>query len=163
MSKIRWFMYSVYLAVLAGFAVLSRRAVLIDQQLRAETYNAIPGLISSMIIFIFIGMLLGFEKLLQEVKKEGSWRIDLPKAILLGIPSMYFAFGLFIYVCPIEFIRRVFGYPIEFFIRGDFNFLPVFQIFFGYFAVTSFIKCPKPLHDSDETVCSGIQSETSVL
>lgn len=98
-------------------------------------------MIWSTIIFILLGTLLGLEKLLLEMRTEGKWRINLPKVILLGIPSLYFSFGIVVmYYCPIAFIQQTLGYPIQFFLQSEFNFLSIFQIILGYIIVTSFIK-----------------------
>ncbi len=53
--------------------------------------------IISIVFYISIGLLLGLEHVVQETNKMGSWRINIAKLVLLGIPSLYFSFDVFIY------------------------------------------------------------------
>lgn len=91
-----------------------------------------------MIIFIVLGILLGLDRVILEMRKENRWRINLPKVIFLGLPSLYFSVGTFIsFFCPIVFIQVNLCYPLSF-LKG--NFISVFQIILGYIICTSFIK-----------------------
>ena len=87
-----------------------------------------------MIIGIILGILLGLERLVLERKKEGNWKVNLPKLILLGVPFLYLSLGAFLY-----FFCQMINYPIRFFMV-EINYLPIFQMIFGYVICTSFIK-----------------------
>lgn len=103
------------------------------------TNNPFLIFLGSIIIFIVLGLLLGLERLVAEMRKEGKWGINLPKIIFLGIPSLYFSIGTFIYYyCPIVFVQVTLCYPLRFFLQG--NFISVFQMILGYTICTSFIK-----------------------
>ena len=99
-----------------------------------------PYLLWSTVIFVVLGALLGLEKFIMERGKEGHWEVNLPKAIFLGIPLLYLAFGFFLNYCPLEFVNQTLTYPLRFFLMSDSNFLAIFQIIFGYVVVTSFDK-----------------------
>lgn len=44
-----------------------------------------------LIFFGGIGMVLGLDKFLSELTKEGKWKFDITKLIILGIPSLIFS------------------------------------------------------------------------
>lgn len=85
-------------------------------------------------------LLLGLESFLLEKRKNRKWKINLPKLLFLGILALYFSIGIFIYYSPIDFIRETLGYPYLLFSKSNINFIPIFQIIFGYIISTSFIK-----------------------
>lgn len=140
MKKNKWLFYFLYTAILISYITISNKMLIFLNEQRARTYDIFPLMIWSTIIFILLGALIGLEKFMLEVRKEGLWKVNLPKIILLGIPSLYFAFGLALYYLPIKFVQQFFVYPIQFFLQGNFNFLSVFQMIFGYVIITSFIK-----------------------
>jgi hypothetical protein len=110
-----------------------------DKQMEM-TYSPFPSMLWSMIIFIVLGLLLGLETFLLETRKEGTWRVNLPKIILLGVPTLYFSLGIFIMYLPLSFIQQTLSYPLQFFLEGSTHFLSIFQVIFGYIVITSFTK-----------------------
>jgi hypothetical protein len=102
--------------------------------------RVINPVIISIVFYIIIGLLLGLEHVIQEIKKIGSWRINIAKLVLLGIPSLYFSFGVFIYFAIGKFLPNVFTYPIAKLISSKIEFLSVFQIILGYSIISSFYK-----------------------
>jgi len=111
--------------------------------IRICKYNALPFLTLSLVIFTLIGFLLGLEKLILEIRKEGSWRINLPKVVFIGIPSLYFSIGLLDYYSKIFFISEVLSYPIRILINYNPNFISIFQVIFGYVISSCFVKIEK--------------------
>lgn len=95
--------------------------------------------IISIIFHIIIGLLLRLEHLLLEIKKSGSWRVNVAKLVLLGIPSLYFSFGIFIYFGLGKFLPSVLTHPIAILI-SKIDFLAIFQIILGYSLISSFYK-----------------------
>jgi hypothetical protein len=93
--------------------------------------------IIAIIFYISIGLLLGLDHMILETKKIGSWRINIAKLVLLGIPSLYFSFGVFIYFGIGKYLPNVFTYPIAM-LMSNAKFLSVFQIILGYSIVSSF-------------------------
>lgn len=99
--------------------------------------------LQNIIMIIFyggIGMVLGLEHLIQEIKKEGTWVINLPKLTFIGIPSLYFSFALCIYYSNNQFVHNIIAYPIGILITNSTTFLSVFQLILGYSIITSFYK-----------------------
>ncbi|MCM1988464.1 hypothetical protein [Oceanirhabdus seepicola] len=92
-----------------------------------------------------IGLFFGLEHLLSEIKKKGKWMINWPKIIFMGIPSLYFSFGIAIYYMDTPIIRDVIAYPIVVLLRNGSVFMPVFQMTLGYSIITSFYKDNKNL------------------
>ena len=138
MKKYNWLSHCLYAVVLICYIAFGNNILIFLNEQRQTTYKMLPFLLGSMIIFIVLGVLLGLDKLILEMRKEGNWRLNLPKVIFLGLPSLYFSIGVFITFIPIGFIQQTIGYPIRFFLTG--NFISVFQIILGYTICTSFIK-----------------------
>jgi len=103
---------------------------------------SISLVIEAFVFFVFyisIGLLIGLEHLIQEIRKTGSWRINIAKLVLLGIPSLYFSCGNSIYFGLGKFLPNVITYPIAMLI-GNNNLLSIFQIVLGYSIISSFYK-----------------------
>jgi len=96
-----------------------------------------------LMLFIFgaIGAALGFENLLIEAKKEGTWKINLYKLVILGVLSLYFSLTYIFYYCNIEFIRIILKYPAAYLLAHNTNiFIGMFQVILGYSIISSFHK-----------------------
>lgn len=130
---IKYFIYALFifcLIFLDGY--IARQQALYQK----ENFNlSITYLIISMFIKISIGLILGFEYIINEYKKEGSWNINLPKLIFLVIPSLYFSTSYFFY----EFNQSL-AYPIFLFMKNSFGFIYISQLIFGFSIITSFYK-----------------------
>jgi hypothetical protein len=87
-----------------------------------------------------IGLLLGLEHLIEEIKKVGMWKINIPKLIFITIPSLYFSLDIFLYYNRIEFVRNVLAYPIGILMSNSASITAVFQLILGYSIITSFYK-----------------------
>ena len=140
MKKDNWIWYSIYALVLSCYMIFSIKILMFLSKQMAITFNGLPLMIWPMIIFIVFGLLLGLDKLLMERRKEGIWKVNLPKFLLLGIPLLYFSIGEFIFYCPIDFIRKALSYLIILILKSDINVIPVFQVVLGFVISTSFIK-----------------------
>ncbi|WP_261856880.1 hypothetical protein [Clostridium folliculivorans] len=138
MKKNNWGAYFVYAVVFFCYIVLSNKLLISVDKEKQMTFQVMPLILWSMFIFILLGLLLGLEKLILESKKDGRWKINLPKLIFLGIPSLYFSLGILIYYSPS--ISQVLSYPIQFFLQNNIDFFSVFQVIFGYVISSSFIK-----------------------
>ncbi|MFT8351264.1 hypothetical protein [Clostridium saccharoperbutylacetonicum] len=94
-----------------------------------------------MSINVAIGLALGMEHLINEIKKEGTWKPNLPKIILMGIPSLYFSFAYLVGYCNNEFLQKtILFYPITNLFNYDSSFISVSQIILGYIIITSFYR-----------------------
>lgn len=95
MKSKAWLKYSAYILIIFGLIFLECYVNPASEegyyrQNVAPYYYLIP-----VVINIGIGFLLGLDHFFNERKKSGSWKINLPKIILMGIPSLYFAFPVF--------------------------------------------------------------------
>lgn len=142
-----WLKYLIYLLLILGLIYIDGYLKVQENIYQEETYglNYIYFVIS---IFtkISIGSLLGLEYLVDEMQKEGSWKINLPKMLFLVLPSLYFSISYFAFYFFIENpFYQVITYPIFIFIKNDLDFVYIFQLMLGYFLITSFFKESKDL------------------
>ncbi|RII36139.1 hypothetical protein D2A34_01835 [Clostridium chromiireducens] len=135
MRKNNWLMYSIYSIVLLCYIIFSSKILIYEKEQFQRTFNNVPLIIWSIVIFIVLGLLLGLEKFLSEKKKDGRWKVNLSRLVLLGIPSLYFSLGIMILSIPITFVR----YPILYLLKYE-DILSIFQVILGYIIITSFIK-----------------------
>ncbi|MCB2356765.1 hypothetical protein [Clostridium estertheticum] len=106
-----------------------------------ETYNTHPYLQNILMIIFYggIGLLLGLEHLIHEIKKEGTWIMNVPKFLLMGIPSLYFSLAVFIYYSNNQLVQNI-SYPIGILLTSNQSFIWVFPLILGYSIITSFYK-----------------------
>lgn len=91
MKNNNWLKYFLYAVVLICYIALSDKIIVfLNNQYYHFTINPFLSLVGRTIIYIIVGLLLGLESLLLQTRKEGKWRVNLPKVIFLGIPSLYF-------------------------------------------------------------------------
>ena len=140
MKKNHWLSYFLYSVILLSYIFFSNKLLLVVNEQTKNTFDYVPGLIWSTIISVVLGALLGVEKFILERRKEGHWEVNLPKAIFLGIPSLYLAFGYFLYYCPIIFVQQTLTYPVQLFLQSNPSIMSISQMIFGFVAVTSFMK-----------------------
>lgn len=48
-----------------------------------------PSALWRIVIFTLFGILIGLDYMIGEIKKEGTWKINLSKLIFIGLPSAY--------------------------------------------------------------------------
>lgn len=138
MRSKNWLKYFTYTLTIIAIMCLGQYVLVYLKRLRESSFNPYVYEIN-LITFIFcavIGFTIGLEYFLNEKKKEGRWSINLPKLLLMGLPSLYFSLYAFIFYAQVPFISR----PIEFFISGNMTLTPIFQLLFGYVVITSLYK-----------------------
>jgi hypothetical protein len=89
--------------------------------------------------FIFnmvIGLLIGIEHFIKEFNKAGTWKINLSKIVLLGLPSLYFSLTYHIACINNPFIQN----KLLRYVTLGTNFIPVFQIVLGNVLITCLYK-----------------------
>ena len=64
------------------------------------------------------------------------------------IPSLYFALALIIYYFNGPFTINILSYPLGILVRNQGQFIPVFQLIFGFTLTTSFYKKSKVVKDN---------------
>jgi len=107
--------------------------------------------IYGMVMCIAIGFLLGAEHLFTEIKKEGRWKINLPKIILLGVPALYICLAELRYI-PTHWWETVYNSPISVILhpwmaicmnRYYAEYITLIEVILGYVIITSFYKFRK--------------------
>ena len=108
-------------------------------------------MIYGMVMCIAIGLLLGGEQLFTEIKKEGKWKINLPKIILLGLPALYLSLADIVHM-PIHLLEDVYNSPFSVIFNPWIaiasntcytEYITLIQVILGYVVITSFYKCSK--------------------
>lgn len=150
MNKKSWLKFFIYILL-----------VLIILKLGNSIYKAIgvdgpdPFAYNILCIIIYgsIGVILGFECFLRELKKDGKWKVNIPKLILLGLPSLYFSMSTFIYLNGVlHTVMPFLSSPIVEAARGKMDVISIFQLILGYTIITGFYKTDiklKSIEDKD--------------
>lgn len=93
-----------------------------------------------MLINVGIGLLLGLEHLISEIRKDGTLKVNLHKIILMGLPSLYFSLTYFLGYSNNRFVQNILAYPIIKLLTYYSSFVFVFQLILGYDVIRSFYK-----------------------
>lgn len=140
MRRNAWLKYCVYILLLSVIIFLKEYITGYLEFTYKRTWGAGQSYILLITIpFIFnlmIGAFLGIEHFLVESKKAGTWKISLPKLILLGVPSLFFSLTYHIAGIDTSFVQNTLLRITTFGI----NFIPAFQIVLGYVLITCFYK-----------------------
>lgn len=158
-----WLKYLGYLLLFIGVIWLKSVAESVFQMDYSTTYK-FNHLLYAVIILttVIAGALLGLESLLKELKKEGRWRVNLPKIILLIIPSLICS--LFYIIAMIDNnITGIILYPIYNFFGMSDSFVTIFQITLGYSLITFMyketVKEPEGAVENNGYLCEGTNEE----
>lgn len=147
MKKNKWLKYLGYILLIVVLIYLDGHVGYKQKNYQEQTFNlSLSYFVISMIIKIGIGLLLGLEHISNEMKKEGSWKINLPKILLMVIPSLYFSMSyFFMYLYNDNLIYGILTYPASLFMRNGSGYIIIFQLLFGYLFITSFYKQNKDI------------------
>jgi len=137
-----WIKYLIYMCLILIVVFGGQHVFVVYKQNAEKAFNFRPYYENILMIIFYggIGFLLGLEHLIEEIKKEGVWQINIPKLVLMGIPSLYFSLYIFIYCSSNQFVQAVLGYPIGILSKDSASFIVVFQLILGYSIITSFYK-----------------------
>lgn len=85
--------YLIYLIIIVGLYYLgsSILAKHYEEVQITYTYNYLLITLVQLIFFGGIGVVLGLDKFLSELTREGKLKFDITKLIILGIPSLIFS------------------------------------------------------------------------
>jgi len=141
MKKKSWLKYFFIILIILFIVFGGQHVFDAIRQNEQETYNINPYLQNILIIIFYggIGLLLGLEHLIPEIRKEGTWVMNIPKLLLMGIPSLYFSLAVFIYYSSNQLVRNI-SYPIGILLNSNQGFIWVFPVILGYSIITSFYK-----------------------
>jgi hypothetical protein len=135
-----WIKYAIYILV---FIVLLFLKEYVTGKLE-YSYKRSWGANGSYILlitipFIFnlvIGLLMGIENFIKEINKAGTWKINLPKIILMGLPALFFSLTYHFACINNPFVQN----KLLRYVTIGTNFIPVFQIILGYVFITCLYK-----------------------
>ncbi|GAA0182129.1 hypothetical protein SH2C18_45620 [Clostridium sediminicola] len=139
-----WLKYLIYIVIIFVMIYIRNYVIgLYTAYFQREFRINLSLLTISMLITIGIGLLLGIEYFISEIKKEGLWKLNFPKIILLGVPSLYFSITQFAVYCKNQFWQNIIGFPWLKLQINSSSYVTLFQLIFGYVIITSFYKCNK--------------------
>ena len=137
MNRKIWLKYFVYIVLIFSLLYLKN---FIDVKFKYNNLRYLYTaylLMANYVINLFIGLILGLDNFIAEIKKEGSWKINLPKLLIIAIPSLYFSVSVMIYYMT----DTIFSVPAGMLIKnGNTSFMNIFQLILGYSIITSFYK-----------------------
>lgn len=147
MKKKDWVKYLAYILLIFGLLYLDSYILRQRAVYQKETFDVgLTYIVMSMIIKIGVGAVLGLDYIVNEIKKAGSWKINLPKMILMVIPSLYFSMSFFaMYQFVENAIYKKLTYPMFIFFENNSSFIIVSQLMLGYLSITSFYKQSKEI------------------
>lgn len=136
-----WLKYLIYL-ILICFLIVLREYVgkLFAAYFKQEFRINYCYLVINLLIGVGIGLFLGLEHFINEIRKEGTWKVNIPKLVLVALPSLYFALtNIWIYSGN-QFLQNVIAYPLLNFLGYGTGYVTLFQVILGYMVITSFYK-----------------------
>ena len=132
-----WLKYLVY-SVLIFLLIFLRENVVNEIEVYSKTRSPSKIIINIINILnvVVVGVLIGLEQFICEVKKDGRWKINLSKFILVGLPSLYLSFST-----VLIFTGSIISYPVLWIWQhGYSSYMPLFQLISGHVIITSFSK-----------------------
>lgn len=141
MAGKQWIKHFVYLVFLIMLVLIRLHFMKLAKAYSNETFRINYYFLSAVILTnISLGILLGVEHLINEMKAKGIWKINLPRLILLGAPSLYLSIANVAIYSQSTLVQYIFTYPLRIFLIYDTSILYIFQLIFGYIIITSFYK-----------------------
>jgi uncharacterized integral membrane protein len=133
-----WLKYLVYAIIVFVYIFFYAMINSHVSTLAKQTGNSRLFLILEPIGNSIFGVLIGFEHLINQKKKEGKWVFNIPRFVLLGIPSLFFSVFTSIYYSNIS---NLFPFMYRFPQIITFSYFYVLcQFLFGYVLITNFSK-----------------------
>jgi hypothetical protein len=153
-----WLKYLIYIVLIGVVIYLKGFLEIIYQKKMKETFNLevyVYMFVIMALTTVAVGVVLGLEYFLAQVKTSGKWKVNVPKIVLLGIPSLYISSFYILAFSVGEKASSFLVTPIFRLFRNTTSFIPIFQIVFGYVLITSFYKVGLQLNsknsgDSDD-------------
>lgn len=130
--------YLVYISVIIVVLTIIGLPLMWLHEECSRNYILINYYVAQFAAFMFLGILLGFcERFIYEYKKEGLWKVDVPRIIIGGVPIGCLAASYLIYYSNIlGFINNISSYMVN----TDLGQVVVAQVILGYIIITSFYK-----------------------
>jgi hypothetical protein len=137
-----WLKYLIYITIIIFIIVLKEyvQKLFSDAYYRYELGSIFFYVVISSFLGICIGLFLGLEHLFSELGKEGTWKINLPKLIIVGLPSLYISIANIWVFGGSKFLHNIIPYPLINLLRYGSGYVSLFQMILGYVIITSFFK-----------------------
>jgi hypothetical protein len=140
MGKKSWLKHIIYILLLSTLIFLKEYVTGKLEFIYKRSWGADVSyllVITMPFIFnLFIGFFLGIDHFLRESKKTGTWKINIPKILIIGLPSLFFSLTYLFGGINNQFVQNQL---LRYATLGT-NFIPVFQIVLGYVFITSLNK-----------------------
>ncbi|HEY5587949.1 MAG TPA: hypothetical protein VIK86_03225 [Candidatus Paceibacterota bacterium] len=138
-----WIKYLIYMCLILIVIFWGQHVFEVYKQNAEKNFSISPYYQNFLMIVFYgsVGLLLGLEHLICEIRKKGAWVVNLPKIVLMGIPSLYFSLAIIIYYNNLPFL----SFPLRGLIVSGANFINAFQVILGYSIITSFYKANKTI------------------
>lgn len=149
-----WLKYLIYIVLIGLFVYFNCFMEVAFRKKMSETFKVEAYIFVIMALTtVAVGVVLGSEYFLTQMKESGKWKVNIPKLVVLGIPSLYLS--AFYIIALSENAAPILVTPIFRLFHLTTSFIPLFQIVFGYVLITSFYKVGEQLNsknfeDSDE-------------
>lgn len=93
MKNNKWLRYIAYLLLIMilyyiGSILLFEVTEQVYRRMDYNVYNLAVYTIISILCFGGIGAIIGLDRFINQLKKSGTWRLNLPKLIILGLPAL---------------------------------------------------------------------------
>lgn len=146
-----WIKYLIIISCIITAIFLANHIIFVMKKTILTTYTGLFQYNGIMLLFYgAIGLFFGLEHLIREWKSKGTWALDIPRLVLIGIPSLYFSMGFFIFysrLINLSFLIQ----PLKILMYNSTLYIGIFQMVFGYTIITSFYKKP----------CKAVEEETA--
>ena len=99
-----WGKYLIYLIIIVALYITGTLLLDMHYNRAAITFVYNYWLITLIRIIFYggIGAVLGLDGFIIELKREGKWKFDIPRLIILGIPSLIFSIPYITILVPIS-------------------------------------------------------------
>lgn len=102
MHNRKWFKYLLHVLLIYSFLFSNAYIISYLNDYVKRTFDNPPGaFLYGVLIYIIFGALLGLESLISQFKQFGCWKIDYKKALIFGLPALFFRFiliSIFLYL-----------------------------------------------------------------
>lgn len=130
MSKTKYFLYAI---IIIGYILMAQYILNVLQRNAAVTFQPKLYIISGYIIFLILGVILGLEHIVDNWKKEGLWKFNYMKLLIVGLPVLV----LSLYTPLYFWCYQWFKLPV---LSVNLDFTPITTLIFGFLIATSFYK-----------------------
>jgi len=136
-----WLRYLLCIFAFSLFVFLFQHyvALWVNSKKTPFDINPFQQIILSLVFFVVCGMLIGLDTLLNEIRKKGVWKINIPKLVVLGIPSLFFTLYIYFYYFGLPIFKNFIDL-FEVVAKNGSSHIKLFQVLLGFSIITSVYK-----------------------